>query len=61
MSDDAKCQSYGAAPGTQPYYQCRLAIDQQREQSSGLASAATPQSAAPPTTRSPMTYGAPIR
>jgi hypothetical protein len=62
VSDDAKCQSYGTAPGTQPYFQCRLAIDQQREQSSGgLASAATPQPAAPPTIRSPMTYGAQIR
>jgi len=60
-SDDAKCQSYGAAPGTQPYFQCRLAIDQQREQSrGGLASAITSQPAAPLTLQSTPAYPYPV-
>jgi hypothetical protein len=25
--DDAACQSYGAQPGTQPYFQCRMMKD----------------------------------
>src|SRR5262245_56902393 len=64
--DDARCKSYGAAPGTQPYFQCRLAIDKQREQTNGgVASAATPQPApqpdAPATAAPSMSYGAKIR
>src|ERR1700730_7857664 len=31
-SDDAACRSYGAQPGTQEYFQCRMAKDQQRQQ-----------------------------
>jgi PBP1b-binding outer membrane lipoprotein LpoB len=31
-NDDAKCQSYGAAPGSQPYIQCRMNLDNQRAQ-----------------------------
>jgi hypothetical protein len=30
--DDAKCRSYGATPGTDMYVQCRMALDQQRQQ-----------------------------
>lgn len=29
-SDDAQCQSYGAAPGSPPYIQCRMNLDNQR-------------------------------
>jgi hypothetical protein len=28
-ADDRQCQSYGVAPGSQPYVQCRLQLDQQ--------------------------------
>jgi hypothetical protein len=31
-NDDAQCQSYGAAPGSQAYIQCRMNIDNQRAQ-----------------------------
>lgn len=34
--DNSACQSYGAAPGSQEYFQCRMAKDQQR-QSTNLA------------------------
>jgi len=27
--DDARCQSYGAAPGSQSYIQCRMNLDNQ--------------------------------
>ena len=30
-SDDGACRSYGAEPGTQTYYQCRMEKDQQRQ------------------------------
>ncbi len=30
--DDAKCQSYGAKPGTQPYFDCRLTLETNRNQ-----------------------------
>jgi len=29
-NDDAQCQSYGAAPGSQAYIQCRMNLDNQR-------------------------------
>lgn len=29
-NDDAKCQSYGAVPGSQDYIQCRMNLDNQR-------------------------------
>lgn len=29
-ADDAKCRSYGVAPGTPPYVQCRMLQDQNR-------------------------------
>jgi hypothetical protein len=32
VSDDAQCQSYGAAPGSQSYIQCRMNLDNQRGQ-----------------------------
>ncbi len=32
VSDDAQCRSYGAAPGSQSYIQCRMNIDNQRAQ-----------------------------
>jgi hypothetical protein len=28
--EDAQCRSYGAEPGTQPYFQCRMALHQQK-------------------------------
>jgi hypothetical protein len=31
-NDDAQCQSYGAAPGSQSYIQCRMNLDSQRAQ-----------------------------
>ncbi len=31
-NDDAQCQSYGAAPGSQSYIQCRMNLDNQRAQ-----------------------------
>ena len=31
-NDDMACQSYGAAPGTDAYFQCRMMKDQQRQQ-----------------------------
>src|SRR6476469_7831420 len=30
-ADDADCASYGAQPGSQAYFQCRMMKDQQRE------------------------------
>ncbi len=30
-SDDSACQSYGAQPGSEAYFQCRMAKDQQRQ------------------------------
>ena len=32
VSDDAQCQSYGAAPGSPSYIQCRMNLDNQRAQ-----------------------------
>jgi hypothetical protein len=29
--DDAKCRSLGAKPGTRPYVECRLVLDQKRD------------------------------
>jgi hypothetical protein len=31
-ADDARCQAYGAAPGSQDYIQCRANFDNQRAQ-----------------------------
>jgi hypothetical protein len=31
-ADDAQCRSYGAAPGSPPYIQCRMNLDNQRDQ-----------------------------
>lgn len=30
LKDDTQCRSYGVAPGTQPYVDCRMRLDQQR-------------------------------
>ena len=30
-NDDDSCRSYGADPGSQAYFQCRMAKDQQRQ------------------------------
>ena len=35
--DDAACHSYGAATGTDAYFQCRMIKDQQHDQDSQLA------------------------
>lgn len=29
--DDAKCRSFGASPGSQAYFDCRMSIDRQRQ------------------------------
>ena len=34
--DDVKCRSYGATPGTQEYFQCRMTLDQNRTQMQAL-------------------------
>jgi hypothetical protein len=39
-SDDAECRSYGAQPGTEAYFQCRMAKDQQRQQNDAALAAA---------------------
>ena len=31
VSDEDSCISYGASPGSQAYFQCRMAKDQQRQ------------------------------
>jgi hypothetical protein len=38
-SDDAKCRSYGAVPGTETYVRCRVAIDGNRELANRLDAA----------------------
>jgi hypothetical protein len=38
--DDAQCRSYGAQPGTQAYFQCRMAKDQQRQQATAALAGA---------------------
>ncbi len=32
QADDAKCVSFGSAKGTQPYFDCRMALEKQRNQ-----------------------------
>jgi hypothetical protein len=39
-ADDAKCQSYGARPGSDAYVQCRLTMDTQRATDRSLRRAA---------------------
>ena len=39
-ANDAACQSYGAKPGTQEYFQCRLTKDQQRQQAAAALAGA---------------------
>jgi hypothetical protein len=36
-NDDDKCQSYGFAPGTQGYAQCRMSMDASRQQAASAA------------------------
>jgi hypothetical protein len=55
ISDDAQCQSYGAAPGSQSYIQCRMNLDNQRAQmraavASQLVGRMVAPPAAPPST-----------
>ncbi|MEJ0093835.1 MAG: hypothetical protein WDN46_10440 [Methylocella sp.] len=40
MSDDESCISYGAEPGTQEYFQCRMMKDQQRQANNTALAAA---------------------
>lgn len=40
QDDDATCQSYGAAPGTQAYIECRMRRDNTREQGRDMKRAA---------------------
>jgi hypothetical protein len=52
-ADDAKCRSFGAAPGTQAYFQCRMNLDAQRAQivasmSAGMNAALLNRMAPPP-------------
>ena len=54
-NDDAQCRSYGAAPGSQAYIQCRMNFDNQRAQMrTALASQLIGRMAAPPS--QPQTY-----
>jgi hypothetical protein len=39
-ADDAKCQGYGAKPGTDAYVQCRIGLDQIRATNEAAASTA---------------------
>ena len=39
-NDDGQCRSYGAAPGSQAYIQCRMNIDNQRAQTRAALGAA---------------------
>jgi hypothetical protein len=39
-SDDDTCQSYGAQPGSQAYFQCRMAKDQQHQANNAALAAA---------------------
>jgi len=49
-SDDAQCQSYGAAPGSPAYIQCRMNLDNQRSQMrAAVASALVGRMMQPPT------------
>lgn len=36
LSDADECISYGAKPGTQEYFQCRMAKDQQRQSNDAM-------------------------
>jgi len=48
-NDDAQCQSYGAAPGSPSYVQCRMNIDNQRAQMrAAIASQLVGRMVAPP-------------
>jgi hypothetical protein len=38
--DDAQCRSYGAQPGTQAYFQCRMAKDQHPQQATAALAGA---------------------
>jgi hypothetical protein len=38
--DDAKCRSYGAKPGTKSYIDCRISLNQNREQQAAREQAA---------------------
>jgi hypothetical protein len=49
-SDDAQCRSYGAAPGSPAYIQCRMNIDNQRGQMrAAIASQLIGRMSPPPT------------
>jgi hypothetical protein len=39
-NDDARCRSYGAAPGSDVYIQCRMAQDQRRDAAANAAAQA---------------------
>lgn len=39
-ADEDACVSYGAQPGTQEYFQCRMANDQQRQANNAALAAA---------------------
>lgn len=47
-NDDAKCQSFGAQPGTATYTQCRMSLDSQRTQIQHQAAQAYLNRAFPP-------------
>jgi hypothetical protein len=44
--DDSKCRSYGAKPGTKPYIDCRVSLNQLRDQQAARAQAAAQAEAA---------------
>jgi hypothetical protein len=40
VSDDVACQSYGAKPGSEAYFRCRVAKNQQRQVVAAVIAAA---------------------
>ena len=47
-ADDSSCQSYGAQPGSQAYFQCRVTKDQQRRANNAALAVAIFMSPRPP-------------
>jgi hypothetical protein len=56
-SDDAQCQSFGASPGTDRYFQCRMMKDQQRQANNAALAAAIISRPQPTPYVLPMPHG----
>jgi hypothetical protein len=39
VSDDRQCRDYGAQPGTQPYFDCRMSLNVMRTQTEAMREA----------------------